>query len=95
MGFGSHPRGMGSEDSEDIRERGRIFRECSRSYDFWLDNGLALVGSPDTVVKKIAEGREKIGYDHFAGKFHIGRMPHPMVESSIRLFGEEVIPAFA
>ena len=95
VGFGSHPRGMGSEDSEDIRERGRIFRECARSYDFWLDNGLALVGSPDTVISKIAEGREKIGYDHFAGKFHIGRMPHAMVESSIRLFGEEVIPAFA
>ena len=94
VGFGSNPRGMGAEDSEDIRERGRIFRECARSYDFWLDNGLALVGSPDTVIGKIAEGREKIGYDHFAGKFHLGRMPHAMVESSIRLFGEEVIPAF-
>ena len=94
LGFGSHPRGMGHEDSEDIRERGRIFRECSRSYDFWLDNGLALVGSPESVARQIAEGREKIGYDHFAGKFHIGRMPHAMVESSLTLFGEEVIPAF-
>ena len=94
IGFGSHPRGMGHEDSEDIRERGRIFRECARSYEFWLDNGLALVGSPESVARQIAEGREKIGYDHFAGKFHIGRMPHDMVESSITLFGEEVIPAF-
>ncbi len=94
LGFGSHPRGMGHEDSEDIRERGRIFRECSRSYDFWLDNGLALVGSPESVARQIAEGRERIGYDHFAGKFHIGRMPHDMVESSITLFGQEVIPAF-
>lgn len=95
VGFGSHPRGMGSEDSEDIRERGRIFRECARSYEFWIDNGLALVGGPETVARRIAEGRERIGYDHFAGKFHIGRMPHAMVESSIALFGREVIPAFA
>lgn len=94
LGFGSHPRGMGHEDSEDIRERGRIFRECSRSYEFWLDNGIALVGSPESVARQIAEGREKIGYDHFAGKFHIGRMPHDMVESSLTLFGQEVIPAF-
>ena len=94
LGFGSNPRGMGHEDSEDIRERGRIFRECARSYDFWLDNGLALVGSPESVARQIAEGREKIGYDHFAGKFHIGRMPHAMVESSLTLFGQEIIPAF-
>ena len=94
LGFGSNPRGMGHEDSEDIRERGRIFRECSRSYEFWLDNGLALVGSPESVAHQIAEGREKIGYDHFAGKFHIGRMPHAMVESSLTLFGQEIIPAF-
>lgn len=95
VGFGSHPRGMGREDSEDIRERGRIFRECARSYDFWIDNGLAVVGSPETVARRIAESRDRIGYDHFAGKFHIGRMPHAMVESSIALFGKEVIPAFA
>ena len=94
LGFGSNPRGMGHEDSEDIRERGRIFRECARSYDFWLDNGLALVGSPESVARQIAEGREKIGYDHFAGKFHIGRMPHAVVESSLTLFGQEIIPAF-
>ena len=95
LGFGSNPRGMGSEQTEDIQERGRIFRECAKSYDFWIENGLALVGSPETVIRQIAEGREKIGYDHFAGKFHIGKMPHPMVEDSIKLFGEEVIPAFA
>jgi alkanesulfonate monooxygenase SsuD/methylene tetrahydromethanopterin reductase-like flavin-dependent oxidoreductase (luciferase family) len=95
VGFGRDARGMGSEDTADIRERGRIFRESARSFDFWVDNGLALVGSPETVARKIAEGAERIGYDHFAGKFHIGRMPHSMVEDSIRLFGAEVIPAFA
>jgi alkanesulfonate monooxygenase SsuD/methylene tetrahydromethanopterin reductase-like flavin-dependent oxidoreductase (luciferase family) len=95
VGFGVNPRGTGLEDTPDIRERGRIFRESSKSFDFWVDNGLALVGSPETVTRLIAEGSEAIGYDHFAGKFHIGRMPHDMVEKSFQLFGKEVIPAFA
>ena len=56
---------------------------------------MAIVGSPETVTRKIAEGSERIGYDHFAGKFHIGRMPHDMVEKSFKLFGAEVIPAFS
>lgn len=95
VGFGANPRGTGTEDTADIRERGRIFRECSKSFDFWIDNGLAIVGSPETVARKIAEGSERIGFDHFASKFHIGRMPHAMVENSIKLFGNEVIPAFS
>ena len=95
VGFGANLRGTGTEDTPDIRERGRIFRESARSYDFWIDNGLAVIGSPETVARKIADGAERIGYDHFAGKFHIGRMPHEMIERSIRLFGQEVIPAFS
>ena len=95
VGFGANPRGVGTEDTADIRERGRIFREAARSYDFWIDNGLALVGSPETVARRIAEGSEHIGYDHFAAKFHIGRMPHDLVEKSINLFGTEVIPSFS
>jgi hypothetical protein len=35
-----------------------------------------------------------IGYTQFAAKFHIGAMPTDLIEKSIRLFGEEVIPAF-
>ena len=94
IGFGENPRGTGKEDTPDIRERGRIFRESAKSYDFWIENGLALIGSPETVVRKIAESSERIGYTQFAAKFHIGAMPHSLVEKSIRLFGEEVIPAF-
>ena len=94
LGFGANPRGTGSEDTPDIRERGRIFRESARSYQFWLDNGLAVIGSPETVARQIADSKERIGFDHFAGKFHIGRMPHDMVEKSFQLFGSEVIKAF-
>jgi alkanesulfonate monooxygenase SsuD/methylene tetrahydromethanopterin reductase-like flavin-dependent oxidoreductase (luciferase family) len=67
---------------------------AAQSFEFNIENGLALVGSPDTVVKRLEAGKQKIGYDIFAGNFAIGRMPEEMVRNSIELFGKEVIPAF-
>ncbi|MCY4583526.1 MAG: hypothetical protein OXE50_12145, partial [Chloroflexi bacterium] len=37
---------------------------------------------------------EGLGFRVWAGTHHIGRMPTEHVDKSIRLFGEEVIPAF-
>ena len=34
LGFGANQRGTGTENTSDVRERGRIFRECARSYQF-------------------------------------------------------------
>ena len=44
---------QGHEDSPSNREIDRVFQGMSTSYDFWIDNGLALVGSPETVETKI------------------------------------------
>ena len=95
IGWGSNPRGMG-RDSErpDDRNRGQTMTMASQSYEFNIENGLAIVGSPDTVIQKLQEGRQKIGYDIFSGNFAIGRMPADLVSKSIELFGREVIPAF-
>ncbi len=38
-------------------------------------NGLALVGSPETVIRKLEEGKQQIGYDIFCTNHEIGRMP--------------------
>ncbi|MCH8061984.1 MAG: hypothetical protein IH861_05730, partial [Chloroflexi bacterium] len=72
----------------------RIFRERSTSYDFWIDNGIALVGSPDTVIRKMQEQRDLIGHDVFCAQHVFGSMSASVVEKSIKLFGKEVIPAF-
>ncbi|MBT3549669.1 MAG: hypothetical protein HN485_00985, partial [Rhodospirillaceae bacterium] len=64
------------------------------SYEFNLEQGLAIVGSPETVIKKLQEGQAKIGYDIFCTNHDIGKMPSDMVNNSIQLFGKEVIPAF-
>jgi alkanesulfonate monooxygenase SsuD/methylene tetrahydromethanopterin reductase-like flavin-dependent oxidoreductase (luciferase family) len=95
IGWGTHQRGMG-RDSErpDDKVRGETMRMAAQSYEFNLDNGLAIVGSPETVMRQLQEGKQRIGYDIFCTNHEIGRMPKQMVRNSIALFGKEVIPAF-
>lgn len=94
IGWGSDPRGTGGERNPDIIERGRVFQEITKSYDFWIENGLALVGSPETVIRKIREQQAYVGYDILCTQHQINDMPEEQVTKSLRLFGEEVIPAF-
>ena len=95
IGWGSNARGMGRDsDRPDDKARGETMRMAAQSFEFNIENGLAVVGSPDTVIKKLEAGKQKIGYDIFAGNFAIGRMPEDLVATSIDLFGREVIPAF-
>ena len=77
------------------RIRGRQMMTGTKTgIDFWLEHNLGYVGSPETVIRKIEESQEKIGYEIFGPRFRFGPMPNQMVEKSIRLFGEKVIPAF-
>jgi alkanesulfonate monooxygenase SsuD/methylene tetrahydromethanopterin reductase-like flavin-dependent oxidoreductase (luciferase family) len=95
VGWGTHARGMG-RDSErpDDKARGEVMRQAATSYEFNIEQGLALVGSPETIIRRLEAGKSRIGYDIFCGNFAIGKMPEPMVRESIRLFGEKVVPAF-
>ncbi len=95
IGWGTHARGMG-RDSEraDDKARGEVMRQAATSYEFNIEQGLALVGSPETIIRRLEAGSARIGYDIFCGNFAIGKMPEPMVQESIRLFGEKVVPAF-
>ena len=95
VGWGSNQRGMGTDsDRPDDKARGVTMQQAGTSYEFNIENGLAVVGSPATVVKKLQEGQEKIGYDIFCTSCSIGRMPRNLVDRSIELIGKEVIPAF-
>ena len=58
-------------------------------------DGLVLVGSPETVIRALQAGQQRMGYDVFCTNHQIGRMPSELVDRSIELFGKEVIPAFA
>ena len=86
---------MGTESElPDNVERGRVFKMMGQSYDFSIENGVAIIGSPETVIRKIQEQKKYIGYDLLATTPGFGDMPPVLVEKSIRRFGEEVIPAF-
>ena len=73
----------------------KAFEGMNSSYDFWIDNGLAFVGSPDTVARQLQDSHRRIGYNIFCANFHFGPLPSEQIENSIRLFGEKVIPAFS
>ena len=86
--------GAWDSDRPDDKARGETMRMASQSFEFNIENGLALVGSPETVIRRLEAGQQKIGYDIFATNFSVGRMPEEMVRASAELFGKEVIPAF-
>ncbi len=95
IGWGSHARGMGSDSERaDDKARGQTMAQAARDYQFNIDNGLTLVGSPETVIRQLQAGQARMGYDLFCTNHQIGRMPSDVVDGSIELFGKEVIPAF-
>jgi probable LLM family oxidoreductase len=54
--------------------------------------GALLVGSPETVARKIVAQRELFGHDRFLAQMSVGPMPHEQVLRSIELFATEVAP---
>ncbi len=82
------------EKTPEMLEMARLFIQTSKSYDFWIDEGLAIVGSPETVARRIREQQELCGHDIFLTGHQIASMPDQIVRRSMRLFGEAVIPQF-
>jgi len=95
MGYGTDGRYGAEAGTPERLELRRVFRERSKSYEFWIDNGLALVGSPATVIRKIQEQQAFIGHDVLCTQHGFGNLAPDLVQKSITLFGAEVIPAFA
>lgn len=95
IGYG--PLGMrgGDPGTPERAELRRVFRERAKSYDFWVDNGIALVGSPETVARQMQEQQQLIGHDIFCARHSFGHLAPEAAKKSIRLFAEEVMPAFA
>ena len=82
------------EATPHMLETARVYIKTARSYEFWIDEGLAFIGSPETVARAIAAQRERAGYDVLLTQHNIGNMPHALAHRSLKLFGEQVIPAF-
>ena len=97
LGKGGVQRALSLREEEktpEMLEMARLFLETSKSYDFWIDEGLALIGSPATVARRIREQQELCGHDIFLSGHQIASMPIESIRRSIQLFGEAVIPQF-
>jgi alkanesulfonate monooxygenase SsuD/methylene tetrahydromethanopterin reductase-like flavin-dependent oxidoreductase (luciferase family) len=95
LGFGPEEQTAAERSTPERQELRRVFQECTQSYDFWIDNGLALVGSPDTVIRQLAAQQKLTGYDIFCARHRIGHLSPALAQKSMRLFAKHVIPAFA
>jgi alkanesulfonate monooxygenase SsuD/methylene tetrahydromethanopterin reductase-like flavin-dependent oxidoreductase (luciferase family) len=84
----------GTQDNPTTREINRRFQGMSTSYDFGIDTGLALVGSPETVIRQLKEQHQRLGYDIICANHRMGPMLSAQSLKSLRLFGKEVVPAF-
>jgi alkanesulfonate monooxygenase SsuD/methylene tetrahydromethanopterin reductase-like flavin-dependent oxidoreductase (luciferase family) len=82
------------EATPQMLETARVYLKTAESYDFWIDEGLGFVGSPETVAHAIAAQQRRVGYDILLTQHNIGNMPHALAQRSLGLFGERVLPAF-
>ncbi|HTZ92913.1 MAG TPA: LLM class flavin-dependent oxidoreductase [Streptosporangiaceae bacterium] len=67
-------------------------RSGPAKFEYLQENGMILVGSPDMIAERI-RGFKDAGATQMLVAMQLGDIPHDQVMKSIRLFGEEVIPA--
>lgn len=78
MGEFSHPL-MTADSVEDFEE---------------LANDRFIYGTPEQIIEQMEAMQNRFALDQLTLRFHHSGMPKGLVEDQIRLFGEEVIPAF-
>jgi alkanesulfonate monooxygenase SsuD/methylene tetrahydromethanopterin reductase-like flavin-dependent oxidoreductase (luciferase family) len=61
--------------------------------DFILENKLVFIGSPKTVAEQLQQAADIGFFNTFMGEFNFADLPEADLMRSIRLFGEQVIPA--
>jgi luciferase family oxidoreductase group 1 len=62
--------------------------------DFMIDNGMCVVGSPETCIKQIKYLQEAAQLDTFLAMMQYWSIPHEKTMKALRLFGEQVMPYF-
>ncbi len=61
--------------------------------DHLIGEGIAVIGSPDTVRRKLLEAHRLIGFQNFLALLQFGTLPRDLTEQNIRRFCAEVAPA--
>jgi len=83
-----------------LRERNKDHEFAKRTnvhrgltFDSWVDAGMAIVGSPETVKKKLAAQQAELNLNYFLCYMFFGTMPAEAALRSLDLFAKEVKPA--
>ena len=77
-----------------LAEFTRHFRYLGeRSYAALEADGILITGAPDTVARRLQGVCERLRPDSLLGVFSFGGLSHAEVCRSLRLFGQEVLPA--
>jgi hypothetical protein len=58
-----------------------------------MERDVIIVGSADTVRKKLEACHGDVGLGYFLGMFQIASMPHDLTVASMERFAREVMPA--
>lgn len=61
--------------------------------EYLLERNLVFIGSPETVARRLKEAATEGLFNTFMGEFNIGYLDEESLRRSIRLFGQQVIPA--
>lgn len=62
------------------------------SFEEIVANDMVILGSPQTVADTVLRIADRLDLMGLALIFKLGAMPYDMVERSMTLFGEEVVP---
>jgi alkanesulfonate monooxygenase SsuD/methylene tetrahydromethanopterin reductase-like flavin-dependent oxidoreductase (luciferase family) len=76
-------------------DHGDTRHDGNRNWDAAIQNETILVGSPDTVRDQLARLFDASGCNYLICSFAWGSLSHEQSLRSLRLFAEEVMPAFA
>jgi alkanesulfonate monooxygenase SsuD/methylene tetrahydromethanopterin reductase-like flavin-dependent oxidoreductase (luciferase family) len=64
------------------------------TYDELQDEGWVIIGSPETVARKLEETSQELGAGRVVYISDFGAMPNWMMRKSLTMFAEEVMPKF-
>ncbi len=71
------------------------FARESKDYEYYLEHGALVVGSPEKVVEDLKEYSARTGINNVISWFSIGGQPQAQVLRGMQLFSEQVMPKLA
>jgi alkanesulfonate monooxygenase SsuD/methylene tetrahydromethanopterin reductase-like flavin-dependent oxidoreductase (luciferase family) len=69
------------------------FSKDVQPYEYYVEHGSIVLGSPTKVIDELLEYNERTGIDNIICWFSLGGQPHDRVLGAMDLFAREVIPA--